>query len=183
MPHRRPHRDNSGSNTVEFTYCLVFIFFVILLPLVNYGTFMARWSISSQVVSAWVNSLAKKRKLSEAFARVHDQDFADAVTKSSGVKLKTITPALMVSRVDRPTETFKLTTPGKLPTSWQPNSGRLDYTFQVVVTADIEPLVTVQLLGLKVPGLTESAEVVMSGSSLWENMGRDPNTTEFYLNE
>ncbi len=183
MRYDHVHRDNSGSNTVEFTYCLIFIFFVIMLPLVNYGTFMARWSISSQVVSAWASSLAKKRKLSEAFNRVRDQDFADAVTKSSGVKIKTITPALLVSRVDRPTEIFKLTTAGKLPSNWQPNSGRFDYTLQVVVTADIEPLVTVQLLGFKVPGLTESAEVVMSGTSLWENMGRDPNTTEFYLNE
>lgn len=178
-----PARSATGSNAVEFTYCLVFLFFVIMLPLVNYGTFMARWAISSQIVNSWTQNLAKKRKLSDAFERFKTEEFARDVGNPTGVKVKEVTPALMIARVDRPDQAIKVSQPGKIPAKWLPNEGSFNYSLHVMVLSEIEPLVTVQFFGLKVPGLTQPAEVMMSGSSLWENMGRDPITTEFYVNE
>ncbi len=183
--HRQPHyvRNSRGSNTVEFTYCLVFIFFVILLPFANYGTFMARWGISSQTVNAWTQNMAKKRRLSDAFAVVQDEAFATAVRNPSGIVVKSITPCMVISQVEDPSKFIEIETPGKIPTGWLPDAGNYEYTLQVRLIAQIDPLVTVQLFGLKVPGLTEPADVKMTGSAPWENKGRDPRTTEFYLNE
>jgi len=154
-----------------------------MLPLANYGTFITRWAISAQIVSAWTQNMAKKRKLSDAFGRFHGEEFALAVANPTGVKVKNVIPALTISRVDQPDQSFKVVVPGKIPQNWQPDKGNFNYSLQVTVISQIDPLVTVQFFGLKVPGLTEPAEVVMSASSLWENMGRDPITTEFYVNE
>jgi len=144
---------------------------------------MARWAISSQTVNAWTQNMAKKRKLSDAFSGVQAEDFAIAVAHPTGIKVKSVTPSLRISKVDDPTRVIAVETPGKVPSTWLPDAGNYEYTLQVHVTAQIDPLVTVQIFGLKVPGLTEPADVKMSGSSLWENKGRDPATTEFYLNE
>jgi hypothetical protein len=180
---RLNRRSKTGSNAVEFTYCLVFLFFLILLPLANYGTFMTRWAISSQIVTAWTQNMAKKRKLSDAFNTLRTEQFYKEVANPTGVQVKTVTPALIISQVMDPTKSMRVETPGKVPPNWQPNGGNYNYTLQVVVLSQIDPLVTVQFFGMKIPGLTEPAEVTMSASSLWENMGRDPVTTEFYLNE
>lgn len=177
------NRNQHGSNTVEFTYCLVFIFFVLLLPFANYGTFMSRWGISSQTVNAWTQNMAKKRKLSDAFKAVQGEDFINAVSQPTGIKVKSVAPVLFISKVDDATRSITVETPGKVPPIWLPDAGNHEYTLKVNVIAQIDPLVTVQLFGLKVPGLTESADVKMAGSALWENKGRDPGTTEFYLNE
>lgn len=176
-------RNRRGSNTIEFTYCLVFIFFVLLLPFANYGTFMSRWALSSQTVSAWTQNMAKKRKLSDAFKAVRGDDFAAAVANPSGIKVKSVTPVLSISKVDDQSHSIAVETPGKVPTTWLPDAGNYEYTLQVNVVAQIDPLVTVQLFGIKIPGLTEPTDVKISGSALWENKGRDPLTTEFYLNE
>lgn len=180
---RKPFRSNRGSNAVEFTFCLVFIFFVILLPLANYGTFMARWAISSQIVSAWTQNVAKKRKLSDAFKTYYSDKFAMEVSNPTGVKVTSVSPALLIAKVNDPSQTLRVEQPGRIPLSWQPDKGSYNYSLHVLVQSRIDPLVTVQFFGLKVPGLTEPADVTMTGSSLWENMGRDPITTEFYVNE
>lgn len=153
------------------------------MPLANYGTFITRWAISSQIVSSWTNNLAKKRKLSEAFNLVATDEFNAAVANPTGVKVKSAKPALIVSRIDDPSKSIEVGIPGKIPAIWQPDAGNFEYTLQVVVLAQVDPLVTVQFFGMKIPGLTEPAEVVMSANALWENMGRDPITTEFYVNE
>jgi hypothetical protein len=176
-------RNELGSNTVEFTYCLVFVFFVLLLPFSNYGTFMSRWAISSQTVNAWTQNMAKKRRLSDAFKAVQGDEFANAVAHPTGIKVKSVIPVLSISKVDDGTRSLTVETPGKVPSIWLPDAGNYEYTLRVNVVAQIDPLVTVQLFGLKVPGLTEPADVKMSGSAMWENKGRDPGTTEFYLNE
>lgn len=176
-------RSARGSNTVEFTYCIVFVFFVLLLPFSNYGTFMSRWGISSQTVSAWTQNMAKKRKLSDAFKAFQSTEFITAVANPTGIQVKSVTPSLFISKVDDATRSITVETPGKVPANWLPDAGNYEYTLKVNVIAQIDPLVTVQLFGLKVPGLTEPADVKMGGSALWENKGRDPVTTEFYLNE
>jgi len=176
-------RRSSGSNAVEFTYCLVFIFFIILLPLANYGTFMTRWAISSQVVNTWTQNMAKKRKLSDAFKSYYTDKFALEVSNPTGVKVTSVSPALLIAKVNDPTQTLRVEQPGKIPPNWQPDKDSFNYSLSVVVNTRIDPLVTVQFFGLKVPGLTEPADVVMTGSALWENMGRDPITTEYYVNE
>ncbi len=176
-------RNHHGSNTVEFTYCIVFIFFVLLLPLSNYGTFMSRWGISSQTVNAWTQNMAKKRRLSDAFKAFQSAEFLTAVSQPAGIIVKSVTPVLFISKVDDASHNITVETPGKVPPNWLPDVGNYEYTLKVNVIAQIDPLVTVQLFGLKVPGLTEPADVTMGGSALWENKGRDPGTTEFYLNE
>lgn len=144
---------------------------------------MSRWAISSQTVNAWTQNMAKKRKLSDAFKAFRGDDFALAVANPTGILVKSVTPVLSISKVDDLTRNITIDTPGKVPAVWLPDAGNYEYTLQVNVVAQIDPLVTVQFFGLKIPGLTEPADVKMSGSALWENKGRDPGTTEFYLNE
>jgi len=118
--HRKPFRSNRGSNAVEFTFCLVFIFFVILLPLANYGTFMARWAISSQIVNAWTQNVAKKRKLSDAFKSFYSDKFAMEVSNPTGVKVTSVSPALLIAKVKRSDADF--TCGNSLETSRQAGS-------------------------------------------------------------
>ncbi len=178
------HRRNStGSNMVEFVYCLVFIFFVILIPLINYGTLLTRWAMANQIIESWTRGLAKKQKMSQAFDRVLESDFVEAVRKPTGVRIKKVEPSLIISKVNDPTQFLAVNVPGQIPKKWLPNGGNYEYTIQIAVDSEIDPLISFQLFGLEIPGLTKAADVRMVNTCLWENMGRDPVTTEYFLNE
>lgn len=127
--------------------------------------------------------MAKKRKLSDAFRSFHSDQFATEVSNPTGVRVTAVSPALLIAKVNDPTQTLRVEQPGKIPPYWQPDKGSFNYSLNVLVNTRIDPLVSVQFFGLKVPGLTEPADVVMTGNALWENMGRDPITTEYYVNE
>lgn len=168
---------------VEFVYCLVFIFFVILIPLINYGTLLTRWAMANQIVESWTRGLAKKQKMSQAFDRVLESDFVEAVRKPTGVRIKKVEPSLIISKVNDPTQFLAVNVPGRIPKKWLPNGGNYEYTIQIAVDSEIDPLISFQLFGLEIPGLTKAADVRMVNTCLWENMGRDPVTTEYFLNE
>lgn len=176
-------RNSTGSNMVEFVYCLVFIFFVILIPLINYGTLLTRWAMANQIIESWTRGLAKKQKMSQAFDRVLESDFVEAVRKPTGVRIKKVEPALIISKVNDPTQFLAVNVPGRIPKKWLPNGGNYEYTIQIAVDSEIDPLISFQLFGLEIPGLTKAADVRMVNTCLWENMGRDPVTTEYFLNE
>ncbi len=177
---RAPH----GSNIVEFCFCLIIIFFVLIIPLVDLGTFITRWGTGNQVVSAWASNIAKDRKLSAAFLRVTEGDeFPESVKLPSGIVLTEIKPSLIVSSVSNPADTIEILQPGKIPKRYLPNAGQFTYTIRLAVEGEIDPLVTIQFFGLNIPGLTGKTKIQMSGESNWENLGRDPATKEFFINE
>jgi hypothetical protein len=69
-----------------------------------------------------------------------------------------------------------------VPSDWLPNGANAPctYTLQLVQPTTIKPLcsITGGLVGLNAP-----LNVTFSISSNWENLGCDPSTMEFYINE
>ncbi|MBX9695425.1 MAG: hypothetical protein K2Z81_23775 [Cyanobacteria bacterium] len=180
----RKARRSRGSNIVEFCACLIVIFFMLIIPLIDLGTFITRWGTGSQVVSAWAASIAKERKLSTAFLRVSEGDeFSDAVKTPTGITVTDVQPSLIIGRVNDPSDTIEVLGPGKIPKRWLPNAGQFTYTVRLAVEADVDPLVTITFFGINVPGLTGKTHIKMVGESNWENLGRDPASKEFFINE
>lgn len=145
---------------------------------------MNRGAMVNQLVNGWAQSLAKERKLSVAFERIETDDkYMQAIRDSQGVKILLAKTSLLVSRVDEPSQMIEVDIPGRIPSAWQPDKGHNNYTLQIVVDAQIQPFITFNFFGWKIPGLTGPADVRLVGHSQWENLGRDPVTKEFYVNE
>ena len=177
-------RQARGSNVVEFSACIVIIFFALLVPMIDLGTMLTRWATASQVVSAWTASIAKERKLSTAFNRLTEgSEFTESVKGPTGISISQVEPSLIACPVGRPENCIEVVTPGRLPKRWLPNAGQFTYLIRVAVEADVEPLLAISFFGLKVPGLTTSTHIRMVGESNWENLGRDPASKEFFINE
>ena len=146
---------------------------------------MIRWTTAAQVAKTWANTLSKEKKLSTAFeqAKSETSEFRTLIETTTGVKIVSITPSMIVRKVENPTEFVEVKKAGGIPPSWLPDQGMNEYLLQILVDARAEPLIASSFFGLKIPGLTEGINLSMSGSSLWENQSRDPISTEFYINE
>ncbi len=181
---RRPRRAD-GSHSVEFIFCFVFLFFAILVPLYNYSALMIRWTTASQVAKNWANTLAKERKLSTAFklAQSETSVFRSLIETTTGVKIVSVSPSIIVRKVDDPANLVDVKSAGEIPSGWLPDKGTHEYLLQIAVEGRADPLIASSFFGLKIPGLTEPTTLNMAGSSIWENQSRDPLTTEYYINE
>jgi hypothetical protein len=78
---------------------------------------------------------------------------------------------------------FEVGQAGSIPAELLPNAKNSLRTYRLEIIADLEisPLLT--LRGVAVPGLTAPAPVTIRAAAHWENLGRDPNTREYYVNE
>ncbi len=103
-----------------------------------------------------------------------------------GVTVKSTDLAVKVSgQSSRGPSSMAIPIPGQLDDKWLPNGANCPciYTLQLKVELTIEPAVLFRNFGAAIPGLSAPFSAVISSSHQWENLGRDPETGEFYLNE
>jgi hypothetical protein len=82
-------------------------------------------------------------------------------------------------------QTISLDPHKPIPSAWLPDGTNCPCTYQLnlKVHAKIDPLAIVPIAGRNVPGLSAPVEFAVDQSSNWENLGRDPYTGQFYINE
>lgn len=75
---------------------------------------------------------------------------------------------------------------GQMPREWLPDGAQspCDYALELVVNLIVSPAFKINLPGnLVIPGLTGPVPIAITASHEWENLGRNPATNQFFLNE
>lgn len=171
-------RGVSGAALAEFAPALLVLFFL-LIPLIDLVIAPIRCLVAAELLVDLTRKLALSKKWSEAVSlseadRWHQQ-FAD----KWGIKLKEPKLALICSN-----EFQSVTIPNgqAIPPAWLPNGANApcDYLLQMSMDAEISLL---DLGRVGFVDLREPIRLTLRANSHWENLGRDPDTNGFYINE
>jgi hypothetical protein len=154
-------------------------FVTVLLAVVTGAVVPFRYLIASGVVASMVQkgALAEKRSSS---IQVMSKDPALAIARQCGIEFG----ASEIAVVCISKSAGSLSVPGgtPIPRDWLPGGkkGPCTYLLQINQPASIKTL-----YGTTdgVPGVTGPLKVTLKASSCWENLGCDPITKDFFINE
>lgn len=174
-----------GQHTMEFAGALVILIMVIAIPLIDLAVIPMRRALAQQVVQQSMRKLRLSQSISQAF-RQHEG--ADAVTdglgRIGGIRLRKSVLSFDVSDKTDKTK-IQLAPPSQIPVDWLPDGRNCPclYMLTLNVEMDIYPLFLVPLGGQSIPGLSAPIPTTITESSVFENQGRNPATSNYYMNE
>lgn len=160
------------------------MFFVI--PLLDLGVIPIRWGLANHLITSYSVNFARAETLSRAFEQLEtDVNLQDLLKKIGGVTARQLRLALVITKSASPDKKLVVSEPKRIPADWLPDSpnGPFQYELELFATVEISPLLLINLGEKKIPGLNAPFAVTMTSSSNWENLGRNPNTNEFFMNE
>jgi len=145
-----------------------------------------RFGLGKSVVSGRVRQLAKVETLSEALQdEKKDESFKGVLSGLDGIAVKSSQLSLIIKSNKSDPPEIVIDRPGTIPKKWLPDGSAspCDYSLDLIVNVDIFPLIVVPVPQVKVPGLTAPVTLQFNEVSVWENLGRDPVTGEFCMNQ
>lgn len=186
---RHLNRSSVGSNIPDFAAALVLLVIVVFIPLLDLTILPIRWMLAREIINDYSRRLALCETLSKSFQTMQaDPSLATRLLRLGGVECKDISLRMRISRVflnPHTDEILFVNAPGQIPPAWLPDGAKAPctYTLELKVDTLISPAILFAGNGITVPGLTAPIAFQIGSSHEWENLGRDPGTKAFYLNE
>lgn len=185
-PFNSTKRTGRGASAAEFAASLVVLVMFFVIPFLDLGVIPVRWGLANHLVTSFSVNLARAETLSRAFQQLNeDPNIANMMMKIGGVTPKQLKLSLLITKSSSPDKKLVVTEPKKIPANWLPDSpeGPFQYELQLAANCEISPLILINLGGQKITGLNAPFNINLISSSHWENLGRNPNTNEYYMNE
>lgn len=179
-------RKSRGAQAAEFAAALTILVMFFVIPLLDLGVIPIRWGLANHLITSYSVNFARAETLSRAFEQLEtDVNLQDLLKKIGGVTAKRLRLALVITKTATPDKKLVVSEPKHIPAEWLPDSanGPFQYELELFATMEISPLLLINLGEKKIPGLNAPFTVTMTSSSNWENLGRNPNTNEFFMNE
>jgi hypothetical protein len=183
-------RRRKGSQIAEFAAAMVLLVFVILLPFLDFAILPVRWLLAQEIVNAYVRKLALCETYSQAYEILEaDPSLTTRLERLGGVKCRKLKLRMRVARVflnTHPIEVLAVEKPGQIPPVWLPDGEKSPciYNLELEVQAMISPAILAPASGgLSVPGITTPVPFLITASRNWENLGRNPITKRYFINE
>lgn len=174
-------RSQSGGAIAEFGAAFVVLVIFFFVPLVNLGFIGVRYFIAQGLIQEYVHRLSLAEKRSEAYASLATDSWWKDFCDRCGVTVAGRELSMVVCGANG---TDKIAVAGGSPISsqWLPggSKGPCIYTFDLVVDVEIPPIYTG---GPAVPGITAPIPLKIQAHSNWENLSRNPVSTEYFINE
>lgn len=181
-PRRRTKR---GSALTEFGPALTIFVLCFFVPLIDLGFLPVRCGTAYGTVDQCVHRISRSETMSEAWSRLNNDNWWSTFMKKCGITIDSKELALKI--VSKEDKDKKVVVPfgSAVPADWLPNgpNGPCIYYLQLTVNTHIEPFFRLNFFGLGVPGLTEPAPMQFMSSAAWENLGRNPDTDKYFMNE
>lgn len=171
---------------VEFAYVIAMLMLFFVIPSINIGAIPLRFFFAQRVVTKFVHRLSLSERLSDAFtAGTGDSELSNALSKLGGVDLLSSELTLSIAGSKSPEQEKIVDCVGKIPPEWLPNgaNGPYSYFLHLKVRTNIYPLLVKSIAGKSIPALNGPLPLTIEEVAHWENLGRDPASGEFYVNE
>lgn len=178
-----------GSQITEFGVGLVILFVFILIPMLDFIVVPLRWMMAQEIVNNYARKLAMCENLSQSYATMEaDPSLKVLLQNIGGVEVKSIDLHLRISRTSGLTnepDSYVVTQPGRIPAAWLPgadNTSRL-YSLELNVKSNMYPALLMSVISVPIPGLTTPIPMLVMASHEWGNLGRNPRTGNYFINE
>ncbi|MBX9567839.1 MAG: hypothetical protein K2X77_03050 [Candidatus Obscuribacterales bacterium] len=175
-------RSSLGANMLEFSAVFAVLILVIILPLVDLCAIPIRYFFANTAVKETIHTLALSTKFSQAQAALSSGSLLQArLNAITGVSLNKADLSLVANSAGG-SSTFG--SPGSVSENWLPDGkdGPYRYKLELTCDLDISPLFMIAS-DSSIPGLSAPFRTKIVESYAWENLSKDPNTGQFYLNE
>lgn len=179
-------RNCTGAQAAEFAAALTVLVLFFVIPLLDLGVIPIRYALAQHLITSYSFNYSRAETLSKAFDQLEeDTNLQDLLKKIGGVTVKRLRLQLVITKSASPDKKLVVSEPKRIPKEWLPDSanGPFQYELELFSTLEISPLVVINLGEKKIPGLNGPFEFTMTNASHWENLGRNPNTDEFFMNE
>jgi hypothetical protein len=176
----------NGSQIAEFGAAVVFLATIILIPLVDLVIVPIRWMMAQDAVNSYARKYALCETLNQSWRMMQSEpSLSTRLNSLGGVTVESTDMHLKVSPIAPGSGVLLVDVPGQVPSEWLPDGVKAPcvYALELTVNMTIAPAILFRSSGKPVPGLTAPFPVVMTASHEWENLGRNPSTGEYYLNE
>ena len=174
-------RRTSGSSMTEFSGAMVIFILFIFAPLINVGILPVRYLIAHGVMTEITHRMSVCEKRSEAKNLLQTNTWWTNLLAACGVKVKDPKASLIIVDKDGGSKS-SIAINGTIADNLLPNGTGGPFMYSIQLSADcvISPLFNA---GAGLPGFTSPVTLHMSSQAQWENLGRDPETTFYYINE
>lgn len=158
---------------------VVFVCFVIL-PIIDISAIPVRYLITQGVLNELVQRVALAESRSEAVEMVNDNKWKQFL-QACGVEV-TAEPLKLVVIAANGTEKTVLAPASAVNNQWLPGGVKAPcvYSLELGIDAALSPLCKGSS-GL--PGFTSPVHVKLNSRAHWENLGRNPATHKYFINE
>lgn len=165
---------------------MVVLILCVCLPLCDLVIIPIRSGLAASAVNAYAKQLALSERFSQASRRLESRDeLVSRLESIGGVSVKSSRLSLSISSARDESSEITVDSPGSIPPAWQPNGASCPciYMLHLSVEAEISPLVIVPFGGKKIPGLNSAIPTTLAAQAPFENLGRDPVSKEYFVNE
>jgi hypothetical protein len=182
-------RSQKGSQISEFAAALMLLVTVVFIPLLDLAIVPVRWMMAQELINSYVRTLAMCESFSESIRTEEaDPSLQTRLLKLGGVDVKTMRLHLNITRVSKNRDTVEYTDidkPASIPAEWLPDGALAPcvYLLKIDIEALISPAILLKWEGMTVPGLTAPIPLMLTASHEWVNLGRDPTTEKYFINE
>lgn len=163
----------------------VFVF----VPLLDLTIVPIRWMMAQELVNSYSRKLALCDTFSEAMDTLEaDPSLSTQLHHLGGITVNSVKARLLVTRVfpwKHAEESTSIEVPRRIPSEWLPNGSKApcSYALEVNVQSLMSPAVLFRTTSLHVPGLTDPIPLTVRSSHSWENLGRNPVSKNYFMNE
>ena len=178
-------RKPKGAALAEFGPSLACYILLVLLPMIDIGTTLIRYWMAYSVMNTTIHRLSMEDKMSDVATKLKNDVGWQKLIDNCGVKVDSAALALHIVSNANQDKSIDVPYPALVPSDWLPNgkAGPYIYYINLTLSTHMQPLFQMKFGGLDIPGLTAPVPMKFTASSAWENLGRDPDSTEFFLNE
>jgi len=159
----------------------IFFHAIVVITLINIGIMPVRYLIAHGTMSEMAHRMSVCEKRTDAYKLLQTHTWWKDFLLKCGVTVKSPEAALIIVGKDG-TEKNSVPLSNNISNDLLPNGdkGPFMYSIQLSAKCDIAPLFNG---GAGLPGFTAPITFNMCSQAQWENLGRDPETTNFYINE
>lgn len=174
-------RRQKGHAMLEFGAGLIVFVCFIMIPLIDIGFIPVRYLIGQGVMNEFAHRLALSEKRTEAYQLLANDEGWKTFLSKCGVTVHEPKLTLVACGKDE-AEKLVISQGDMVPASWLPNGteGPCVYSLELSTECDIAPLYPGNG---GMPGFTSPITLTMKSKSQWENLGRNPETSAYFLNE
>ncbi len=148
-----------------------------------------RWMMAQEIVNNYARKLAMCETLSQSYATMEaDPSLKVLLQNIGGVDVKLIDLHVRISRtaaLQDKADSYIVNQPGRIPPAWLPvadNQSRL-FSLELSVHSNMAPAILLSGVKWPIPGITTPIPMLITASHEWGNLGRNPRTGNYFINE
>lgn len=175
-----------GSQLAEFGAALVLFVLCVIVPTIDFGIVPIRTMMAQEILGKQARRLAFADNFSSALAMLeNDSIFNQSLVNLGGVTVDTNKVYLQISNATDKKRPFLEMAAGTVPNNLLPSPSNQANTYNLILEVRLllSPAFLVPAVSAKIPGITAPFPITLRASHSWENLGRNPETGKFYLNE